>query len=55
MKKFLTRHRETLLVALIGFVIVVALNIMMLQYHYASWTNPKVGFWSAFWNRFEMA
>ena len=55
MKQFLTKHRETLLVALLGFVIVVALNIMMLQYHYAPWTNPKVGFWSAFWNRFEVS
>jgi hypothetical protein len=55
MKKFLTRHKETLFVALIGFVIIAALNIMMLQYHYAPWTNPKVGFWSAFWNRFEIS
>ena len=55
MKQFLTKHRETLLVTLLGFVIVVALNIMMLQYHYAPWTNPKVGFWSAFWNRFEVS
>ena len=55
MKQLLTKHRETLLVALLGFVIVVALNIMMLQYHYAPWTNPKVGFWSAFWNRFEVS
>ena len=55
MKKFLSRHKETLLVALIGFVIIVALNVMMLQYHYAPWTNPKVGFWSAFWNRFEIS
>ena len=55
MKQFLTKHKETLLVALLGFVIVVALNIMMLQYNYAPWTNPKVGFWSAFWNRFEVS
>ena len=55
MKKFLSRHKETLLVALIGLVVIVALNIMMLQYHYAPWTNPKVGFWSAFWNRFEIS
>lgn len=55
MKQLLTKHRETLLVALLGFGIVVALNIMMLQYHYAPWTNPKVGFWSAFWNRFEVS
>lgn len=55
MKKFFVRHRETLLVALIGLVIIVALNIMILQYHYAPWTNPKVGFWSAFWNKFEIS
>ena len=41
MKKFLTKHREILLVALIGFAIIVALNIMMLQYHYASWTDLR--------------
>ena len=55
MKKFLSRHKETLFVALIGLIIIVALNIMMLQYYYAPWTNPKVGFWSAFWNRFEIS
>lgn len=55
MKNFLIRHKESLLVALLGLVIVVALNIMMLQYHYAPWTNPKVGFWSAFWNRWEIS
>lgn len=55
MKNFLIRHKESLLVALLGLVIVVALNIMMLQYHYQSWTNPKVGFWSAFWNRWEVS
>ncbi|MDO4992070.1 MAG: DUF6080 domain-containing protein [Prevotellaceae bacterium] len=55
MKNFLIRHKESLLVALLGLVIVVALNIMMLQYHYQPWTNPKVGFWSAFWNRWEVS
>ena len=55
MKQFLVKHRESLLVALLGLVIIVALNVMMLQYHYQPWTNPKVGFWSAFWNRFEIS
>ena len=55
MKQFLVKHREGLLVALLGLVIIVALNVMMLQYHYQPWTNPKVGFWSAFWNRFEIS
>ena len=55
MIKFLKRHRETLLVTLLGFVIFAALNVMMLHYHYDKWVNPKVGFWSTFWNRFEVS
>lgn len=35
--------------------IIIALNVMMLFYHYEPWTNPKAGFWSAFWNRFEVS
>lgn len=52
---YLKRHKETLLVTLLGFIAFAALNVMMLFYHYDIWTNPKVGYWSAFWNRFEIS
>lgn len=52
---FLRRHKETLLVTIIGIIIMAALNVMMLGYHYDVWTNPKVGFWNAFFNRFEIS
>lgn len=52
---FLKRHKETLIMGLVGLVVMAALNIMMLQYHYDIWTNPKVGFWSAFYPRFEIS
>lgn len=55
MLTFMRRHAETILVALAGFVVFAALNIMMLQYHYDPWTNPKVGFWTVFWNKFEVS
>lgn len=55
MPSFVKRHKETLLVALSGLLLMAALNVMMLQYHYDVWTNPKVGFWSAFYNRFELS
>lgn len=55
MLKFIRNHRETLSVALMGLIVFAALNIMMLFYHYDAWTNPKVGFWSAFWNKFEVS
>ncbi len=52
---FLKRHKETLFVAMSGLLVMAVLNIIMLQYNYESWTNPKVGFWSAFYNRFELS
>lgn len=55
MSPFIKRHREGLTVGLLGLLIMAGLNIMMLHYHYAVWTNPKVGFWSAFYNRFELS
>lgn len=51
----LKKHKETILTALLGLIIFIALNAVMLQYHYELWTHPKVGFWSAFWNRFEIS
>lgn len=52
---FFRRHRENLLIMMVGLIVFAALNIMMLFYHYDAWTNPKVGFWTAFWNRFEVS
>lgn len=46
---------ETFLVALLGLLVFAALNALMLQYHYEAWTNPKVGFWTAFFNKFEIS
>ena len=54
MRRFL-KHREYICVAIVGMVVFAILNIVMLQYHYDVWTNPKVGFWSAFFNRFEIS
>ncbi|MBQ0073366.1 MAG: hypothetical protein KBT34_04155 [Prevotella sp.] len=48
MKKLFQKHRESILVVLLGMIIFAALNILMLQTNYALWTNAKVGFWSAF-------
>lgn len=53
--KWLKRHKETLLVTLMGFVIAASLNVLMLHYHYDLFTRPKVGFWSTFWGKFEMS
>lgn len=55
MDKVNISRRETLAVAALGLVAFVALNALMLQYHYEAWTNPKVGFWTAFWNKFEIS
>lgn len=52
---WLRKHRETLFVGLLGFVVIAALNVMMLQYHYDLWIRPKVGFWTTFWDHFEMS
>lgn len=53
--KWIRRHRETILVALIGVIVMAALNVMMLQYHYDLFTRPRVGFWTTFWEHFEMS
>ena len=55
MLKFLKRNNETCVMALIGLVVMASLNIMMLYYNYEPWTNPKVGFWTAFYSRFEIS
>lgn len=53
--KWIKRHRETLLVTFMGMVTFAALNILMTYYHYDLWIRPKLGFWTAFWNHFEMS
>lgn len=50
MKSFLSRHRETLLVTLLGLLVMASLNILMLQWHQEMFTNPRLGAWSVFWN-----
>lgn len=55
MLRKLIKHRETLLVAILGLVIMVGLNTMMLQYNEELWTSRKLGYWSAFWNHFEVS
>lgn len=41
--------------AIVGLLVMASLNVLMLYYHYDVWTNPKVGFWSAFYGRFEIS
>lgn len=55
MTNWIKSHRAILSVTAIGITIAVALNVMMLFYHYDAWTNPKVGFWTAFWTKFEVS
>lgn len=52
MKNCFFKNKENLLILFCGLVIFTSLNIMMLNYHYEAWINPKVGFWSAFSKRF---
>lgn len=49
------KHKETLLAGLLGMVVIALLNVMMMQYHYDLFIRPKVGFWSTFWNNYEMS
>lgn len=55
MISYLKRHREGLLVGWLGFIIFASLNVLMLQNNPKLWTNPKVGFWSAFQKGFEFS
>lgn len=47
--------REMLAIGSVGMMVFLALNAMMLSYHYDVWTNPKVGFWSAFTKYFHIS
>lgn len=51
----LRRHRETLATGSIGTLVFSLLNAMMVCYHYAIWTNPKGGFWTAFTRFFHIS
>ena len=53
--KYLSRHKETLLITLLGFLIMASLNILMLQWQPEFFTNKKFGAWSAFWNHGEFS
>ncbi len=53
--RFVCRHREMLVMLVAGLMVTVGLNVLMLHYHYAPWTNPKAGFWTVFWQRFEIS
>lgn len=48
MKNLILRHKETILVALLGLAVFAALNYLMVQWHEDPWTNPKMGYWSVF-------
>ena len=47
--------REMMAIGSVGMMVFLALNAMMLSYHYDVWTNPKVGFWSAFTKYFHIS
>ena len=53
--KFFSRHRETLLITLLGFLIMASLNILMVQWKPELFTNTKYGAWSVFWNHGEFS
>lgn len=55
MIQWIRKHRETLFVIMLGLCIMAAFNVMMIQWHTEMWTRSKVGFWAAFYNRFEIS
>lgn len=55
MEKHTERIKENVFVGLVGMIVFAALNVLMLQTNYNLWTNPKVGFWSAFQKGFEFS
>lgn len=48
-------HKETIFVGLIGFLFVAALNVLFVSQAPDIWTNAKAGFWSAFWQKYEVS
>lgn len=55
MKAFFIRHRESIFVFLLGIIIFGALNLLMLQMNYDTWTNAKFGPYSAFHKGWELS
>jgi len=55
MMSFARKHRETLLIVLGGFVIMSALNTMMVLWKPELFTSTKYGAWSLFWNNGEFS
>ena len=53
--KFISRHKETILITLLGFLIMASLNIMMTQWNPEKFTNTRYGAWSVFWNYGEFS
>ena len=51
----LKRHKETLIVTLLGFLIMASLNVMMLQWQPEYFTSLRYGAWTAFWNYGEFS
>lgn len=55
MNTFVNRHWKTLLTGVIGLLVFAALNLLMLQTNYELWTNPRMGFYSAFHNGYHFS
>ena len=52
---YFRKHRETLLVIMLGLLIMTGLNVMMINWKPEMFTNPRFGAWSVFWNHGEMS
>ena len=49
------KHKETILITLLGVVIMISLNYMMVLWKPDIFTNTKYAAWSAFWNHGELS
>ena len=52
---YFRKHRETLLVIMLGLLIMTGLNVMMINWKPELFTNPRFGAWSVFWNHGELS
>lgn len=52
---FISRHKESMLITLLGFIIMASLNNMMLQWQPDLFTSTRYGAWSQFWNHGEFS
>lgn len=55
MNLVLRRHKEIMLITLLGFLLMASLNVMMAMWQPELFTRLKVGAWSAFWNHGEFS